>query len=85
MLFSLIDKTKQNKKLRYELSKRKFPDPNYKKFVSINPYQTIEVDLENEKYILSATYRNYLWDEDESFRSYEQYLKDNKTECEYLP
>lgn len=85
MLFKLYNKAKENQKLRGKLSKRKFPNPDYKRFVNMNPFQTIEVDLENKKYVLSAIYRYYSWYEDEPFRSYEQYLMDSKTECEYLP
>ena len=85
LLFSLMKKAEHNPKMRRELSIKTFPEPNYKKFVDMNPFQTIEFDLENKKYILSATYRDYSWNEDEPFRSYEQYIKDNKTECQYLP
>lgn len=85
LLDSLMKKVEHNPKLRREISKRRFPEPNYKKFVDMNQFQNIEVDLENEKYMLTAIYKNYSYYEDEPFRSYEEYIKDNKTECEYLP
>jgi len=85
LYFKLLEKSKENPKLRKELAKRKFITPNYKKFVNMNQFQTIKVDLENKKYTLTAIYREYNSEEDELFRSYEEYINDNKTNCEYLP